>query len=67
MVGIPEGQGARLWALPQTCKDHPHNKRQQSEAIRTKILQNPGNQNYRPRRTLPWIGNWDKIIQGTIH
>jgi len=28
MVGIPEGQGARLWVLPKTYKDHLHNKRQ---------------------------------------
>jgi len=69
MVGILIGEGTRLWILSKTCKDHPHNKRQQSNAIAicTKILQKPGNQNHRLRLMLPWVSNWDKIIQGTIH
>jgi len=32
-----------------------------------KTLQRWWNQNHRPRWMPPWFGNWDRIIQGTIH
>jgi len=38
MVGIPTGQWTRLWVLPQTCKNNLLNKKQWSNAIRTKIF-----------------------------
>ena len=32
-----------------------------------KIFKRWWNQNHRPRWMPPWISNWDRIIQGTIH